>query len=94
MLWLFSEIWLWCVVSFLLGALVCGLLFVGPAKRRMAAALAASAHRPARPGSRTEPAPLPSHSPYRAAPQHSRAAGVAPPTSRTAIRYPQRDFDD
>ncbi|MQA07384.1 MAG: hypothetical protein GEU98_02315 [Pseudonocardiaceae bacterium] len=97
MLWLLGEIWVWCLISFLLGALVTGLVFVIPAKRRMATTLSRSPQRPRQPA-RSQP--------FRAAQPRGpgyggqRARDPGPPgsprssESRTTIRYPQRDFDD
>lgn len=35
MLWLFGQIWLWCLISFVLGAVLTWVVVVLPARRRI-----------------------------------------------------------
>lgn len=43
MIWLFGEIWLWCLLSFVVGAVLTAVVFVRPARRRMEAEARAAA---------------------------------------------------
>ncbi|TCP56624.1 hypothetical protein EV191_101569 [Tamaricihabitans halophyticus] len=96
MLWLLGEIWVWCLISFVLGGLVSALVFIGPAKRRMAAALLEERRRHTAP--HRQPPQRQQRSEHPRQPAAHRAPEQEPPERiqqpRVALRYPQHDYDE